>query len=56
MNQEIRDAIRIKGVKQWEVCKAMGVSESTFIRWLRSELPEEKKTEILEAVEKARGE
>ena len=54
MNQEIRDAMRIAGVKQWQVCKALGIGESTLIRWLRDELPPERKAAIMEAIERVR--
>ena len=54
MNQDIRDAIRIAGVKQWQICKVLGIGESTLIRWLRSELSPERKAAILEAIQKVR--
>ena len=50
MNKEIRDKIRIAGLKQWQVAKACGVTESTFIRWLRDELSEDRKNAILKVI------
>lgn len=38
-------------VKQWEVAEQLGVSEVTVCRWLRSELPKDKKVQILQAIE-----
>ena len=54
MNQDIRAIIRRADVKQWEVAKALGISEATFIRWLRGELSEEKRTMIIKAIGKVR--
>jgi phage antirepressor YoqD-like protein len=51
MNQEIRNAIKASGVKQWQVAKQCGVTEYTFIRWLRDELSEERKKAIYAAIE-----
>ena len=51
MNKEIRDRIRIAGLKQWQVAKACGVTESTFIRWLRDELTEERRQAIFAAID-----
>lgn len=50
-NEEIRTAMKDKGVYQWEVAKALGVAESTLIRWLREELSAEQKEAILEAIQ-----
>lgn len=51
MNQEIRQAIKAAGLKQWQVAKAIGVSEYSFIRWLRDELPEERRKAVYKAIE-----
>lgn len=51
MNQEIRQAIKAAGLKQWQVAKAIGVSEYSFIRWLRDELPEERRKIVYRAIE-----
>ena len=58
MNQEIRTAIKAAGLRQWQVAKACGVVESTFIRWMRDELTDERRKAIFEAIEalKAKGE
>lgn len=53
MNQEIRKAIKAAGLKQWQVADKCGVSEFTFVRWLRHELTEEKRTAIYAAIEAA---
>ncbi len=51
-NKDLRDAFRIANVKQWEVAEAIGISEMTFVKWLRKELSEEKKTLVREAIKK----
>lgn len=55
-NQEIRNAIRSAGVRQWQVAEAMGLREDTLSRKLRHELNEESKQEVLAAIERAKAE
>ena len=49
-NEEIRTAMIKSNVKQWEVAEQLGISEFTYCRWLRSELPKSKKVQILQAI------
>lgn len=49
-NIEIRNAIRVTGVRQWQVAEAYGLSEGNFSRLLRHELPKEKAEAILEII------
>ena len=51
-NEEIRIALFQHNIKQWEVAEQLGVSEITICRWLRSELPDDKKTRIMSAINK----
>ena len=51
-NKDLRNEFRIANVRQWEVAEAMGISEMTFVKWLRRELSEEKKKVVREAIEK----
>lgn len=51
-NSDIRNRIKESNVKQWRVALAIGVSEQTLIRWLRTELPEGKKAAMLAAIDK----
>ena len=53
-NKDLRQEFRIADVRQWEVAEALGVSEMTFVKWLRRELPEEKKKHVREAILKAK--
>lgn len=50
MNQDIKTTIKAAGLHQWQIAKACGVNESTFVRWLRDELTEERRSMILKAV------
>ena len=51
-NNDLRDEFRIANIRQWEVAEAMGISEMTLVKWLRRELPEEKKKLVREAIRK----
>lgn len=52
-NQEIREALQNKGMKQWELADMLGISEFTLTRWLRKELTEDKKELLLKAINEA---
>ena len=54
-NTAIRNAIQNAGVRHWMVADKLGVSETTFCRMLRKELPVERRKEVLEAVERAKA-
>ena len=51
-NDDIRKILKEKRVTQWETAAELGVSDMTLQRWLRFELPEEKKEMILKAIDK----
>lgn len=48
--KELKTLIQSKRIRQYEVARELNVNEFTFSRWLREELDEERKTEILEAI------
>lgn len=50
-NIEIRTAYMKAGVKQWQVAKAMGVSETHFSKKMRNEIPAKEKERILAVIE-----
>ena len=52
-NQEVREALQNKGMKQWQLADLLGVSEFTLTRWLRKELTEDKKELLLKAINEA---
>ena len=51
-NKDLRDAIRIANVRQWEVAEAIGISEMSMVKWLRRELPVDKKMRVQEGMRK----
>lgn len=55
MNSELKEKFRVAGVKQWEIAAELGVSEQTLIRWLRFPLSDDRKQQILYAIEKLSG-
>ena len=50
-NLIIRDELKARGVRHWELAAALGVSEQTLVRWLRFELDEERQLEMLMKIE-----
>lgn len=50
-NQDIRDMLKNNGLTQWDLCKALGIGETTLYRRLRDELPEDQKQEYKKAIE-----
>lgn len=55
MNKEIIRAMDQARVYRWEIAAQLGISEPTFYRWLRRELPQDKKEQILKAIEQIRA-
>lgn len=49
-NQDIRDLIFLKRLKNWEVAREVGVSDSRFSVWLRTPLNEERKARVEKAI------
>ena len=49
-NQDIRDYAAKKGVYFWEIAMELGISEPTMTRWMRVELPEDKRREIEQVI------
>jgi len=51
-NTEIRFQAFEAGLKHWQIAAELGVTSETFSKWLRTELPPEKKLTIMEAINK----
>ena len=49
-NQEIEIALMKAGLRKYQLAKIMGISESTFGRMMREELPAEKQEEIVRLI------
>lgn len=51
-NQEVRKAAKSAGVRLWEICEAMNISEPSMTRLLHRELSESQKGEIMSIIQK----
>ena len=52
MNRKIRAAAVAAGVPMYKIAMELNISEVTLYRYLRTELPEEKKSAMLAAIDK----
>lgn len=55
LNIDVTHAIEIakrSGKWKWQIAEAIGIADTTFSKWLRKELPEDKRNLILVAIEK----
>lgn len=50
-NAEVREEIKKSRLFHYEIADALGISESAFSKWLRSEMSVEKKEKIAQAIE-----
>lgn len=51
-NQDVRNALRAKNKKLYQLAEAIGIADATLSRWLRHELPTEWKEKMFDAIEK----
>lgn len=51
-NRDVRAEAFSTGVRLWQVAQELGVTDSTFSRWLRREMTEERKAEVLRAIKR----
>lgn len=49
-NADIRRMLFENDIKHYALAKRLNISEVTFCRWLRDELPPKKKQEIIDAI------
>ena len=47
----IKDKLKARGVRHWELAHELGVSEQTLVRWLRFEMDEDRQLDMLEKIE-----
>ena len=52
VNAEVKALMREKGVRQWQVAEALGMSEATITRTLRRDLSPEMKDRMIQAINK----
>lgn len=50
-NIPIRTAAKTAGVFYWQIADALGMSEATFTRYLRHDLPEQEQARIIRIIE-----
>lgn len=50
-NKIVREELKQRRVRHWELAHELGVSEQTLVRWLRFELDEDRQLDMLEKVE-----
>lgn len=55
-NAIIREEAKASGVKLWQIADAIGLTDATFSRKLRKELPDNEQEKILEVIEKIAAE
>lgn len=55
-NSEIRTIIKKNRLFHYEIANALGISESAFSKWLRSEMDSEKKEKVVRAIDSIKGE
>lgn len=54
-NSEIRTIIKKNRLFHYEIADALGISESAFSKWLRSEMDSEKKEKVVRAIDSIKG-
>mgnify|MGYP000029590024 FL=1 len=50
-NEELKQKIKESNLYQWQVANAVGVSEMTLIRWLRTPITKEHAEQVNAAIE-----
>ena len=48
---QIKQILKEKRIYQWEVAKALGITEFTLTRWLREDISEERAAQIMEVID-----
>ena len=51
-NQDIRQTATESSVRLWRIANALGITDSSFSRKLRKELPQEEKAEIFSIIQR----
>ncbi len=55
VNLEIRESIKKNRLFHYEVADALGISETAFSKWLRSEMDAERKEKVVQAIKSIKG-
>jgi hypothetical protein len=51
-NQDIKIKIVASGLMKWQIADAINIADTTFSKWLRKPLSEEREKLVLDAIEK----
>lgn len=51
-NLEIRNAIKDSCFFTWQIADSLGVHENTFYRWMRTEMTDQKKAQVMSTIKK----
>ena len=51
-NRDVQINILSSGLMKWQIAEAIGIADTTFSKWLRKELSEDKKALLLAVIEK----
>lgn len=55
-NTDVRKMINDAGVRHWQVAEVAGISNGTLCVWLRNDLPPQRRSVILNALERIKTE
>ena len=50
-NKIVREELKSRDVRHWELAHELGVPEQTLVRWLRFELDEDRQLDMLTKIE-----
>lgn len=50
-NEKIRNKARNRGIMLWQIAAALGITDNSFSRKLRFELPEDEQKRIIEVID-----
>lgn len=50
-NKQIRAVMRDNNIYMWQVANKLKVNETSFCKWFREELSEERKQQVMSAIE-----
>ena len=54
-NNDIKSTAKSKGVLLWQIADKLGITDATFSRKLRHELPPEEKQKIFSIIDELKG-
>lgn len=54
VNNDVKAKMRTYEISQWMIADVIGVSENTINRWLRHQLPPQKRELLMNAIETCR--